>query len=206
MAREVNDLKSSQPENRVRSSLIPSLYFLLVIALGPLVVLVTAALVSLRTGQTEFFFRYSHPLFYLSNLLAFSVPAIILGVTTAWDIRSTPNRAGWLACMIVVGALDFSCLFHFWGTVAGMFGPVSKWHELNAIFFPPWLALVGLGTYFVVAVSCSAFLQLMRGAGPHRPLSEFGPNCPQCGYCVFGITSNQCPECGSIIPRSSNTD
>src|SRR5580693_8618461 len=39
----------------------------------------------------------------------------------------------------------------------------------------------------------------MRSLTSHRPATNIEPSCGHCGYCVRGITSLTCPECGSDL-------
>lgn len=55
---------------------------------------------------------------------------------------------------------------------------------------------------FILAICVALggmFLGLMVGATGRKSREPVMPACPQCGYCLHGLTSSRCPECGHFF-------
>jgi len=66
--------------------------------------------------------------------------------------------------------------------------------------YPLSLVLLAIPLYLTIGPSQRA----VREARPYRR-SRWRPVCPECGYSVFRIRSNRCPECGARYPTTRRT-
>ena len=121
-------------------------------------------------GWIPFFDGLSHWQWYALLL----VPPIVIIVI---HYRLRPSMGVWGLFALTSAA--------FWaGLTLGIemddFGPRGHFMQFG---FAGWLINFTFGTFFIC------------GKPPHHEPRR-GPYCPQCGYCVVGLSENRCPECG----------
>ena len=114
--------------------------------------------------------------------------------------RLLRKHAGWrtLVC-IVVCALSF-------GFLAGMIATL-----LTAVFLsrsPAAVLALGAGFFALLSVVAYQAQLIWLRSGLRAFLADEAqhsalPLCIHCGYNVQGLASNRCPECGQVLPETS---
>lgn len=68
----------------------------------------------------------------------------------------------------------------------------------------PWILPVGLMSVLLVvwAIGCIAILALTHRRLKWSPVFPDG-HCQRCGYSLFGLPEDRCPECGTTFDRAS---
>jgi cytochrome c oxidase subunit IV len=124
---------------------------------------------------------------------------IPLGATAyaCWAIR-LHERA--LLCLAFMGTCICILWWWYWSSLhswSGSFGGPEPVYGLDVAQFASVLLLISV----VGEVSCltrrnpaHALGQLLLGRV--RPYVRDDGCCPACGYCLFGVTEQRCPECG----------
>ena len=69
---------------------------------------------------------------------------------------------------------------------------VARLH-CSIISLPMWLVSVVL--------SAPTFILIYKRRARSMRQRNPGPYCEKCGYSLFGLSSNRCPECGTTIPE-----
>jgi len=129
--------------------------------------------------------------------LVFALP----GAFFAWFFRRVPNFDLGGACSIT-GAFGFIFVsesarlltFGLWKA------PSLTWHSATALIF--YRAALDLMTVSAVSLAWILMWAIIRVV--HRPFWKeqiLPPGhlaCSSCGYDLFGIESNRCPECGAL--------
>jgi hypothetical protein len=85
-------------------------------------------------------------------------------------------------------------LFLVWGsfTFAWCITTGLSQHILTGYWWDDLLGM-SLGCWLANAAGAAIILGLMHWY--RRPM-PMGPYCPQCGYCLIGLSERRCPECG----------
>ena len=121
--------------------------------------------------------------------------------------RRLPIRKPWSYATLIVTCL----LLGTWGVFAsGLVDGYNKNGEFGLIYSPPYswssvvrqifglsigLFVATLGNFVVVLIASTAF-----GS------SDDAPRCHRCGYCLFGLINQRCPECGEAIQKIGVVD
>jgi hypothetical protein len=76
-------------------------------------------------------------------------------------------------------------------------------HEQLFVRFAPWLLSVGAGAMLigVWGLSGSVLCSVVFLHNRYWPVYPPG-HCKKCGYCLYGLTSQRCPECGTPFTDS----
>ena len=136
--------------------------------------------------------------------IAFFVFGLVLGCVSRWARGGGPIHWEMIAAILLLGAaMLVSTLLHYrervlpatLGSLADVTGlwvgfPLG-WFWVHGEVWDDLIALV-LGGWMCGIVGVSIVLAVMR----HRATITVGPHCPGCGYYLYGLTEQVCPECG----------
>lgn len=117
----------------------------------------------------------------LLGIAVVSMSYSVWGITR-WRIQlSTPSRRLFATIGATAGVTCVPCLVLI----------LDSAHEFHDVVI---ILLLPAGLFVLWFLFVSATWLFVENAKPFK--IQYEPSCPQCGYCVRGVTSRICPECG----------
>jgi hypothetical protein len=121
---------------------------------------------------------------------------IAAGFAAAWQFRRDPRWAAFAAAL--TAAILGMALPHPYYVTLQYIGSIPPAFKLKIHLNSLVRSLVA-SLLFALPMGLLAAAACRRAFGPNESWIPDLPRCTACGYCLHGLTSGRCPECGRAV-------